>query len=108
MVTLYADASEYGTLLVTQAEPRGESCGLGGHRVSVGLDVNGDYALSEDEISDTQFVCMTTVVGSIRIETQEQLDAMSQVTHIEGDLELSNGITDLGPLSLVFRTLAVF
>jgi hypothetical protein len=39
------------------AEPRGANCSLGGQRLDVGVDSNGDGNLSDIEISSTVFVC---------------------------------------------------
>ncbi|HEX3775048.1 MAG TPA: hypothetical protein VHV51_11330 [Polyangiaceae bacterium] len=44
-------------LVVTSTEPAGTHCASGGIEIEIGLDTNGDGALSLDEIGQTQYVC---------------------------------------------------
>lgn len=44
-------------LISTSEEPAGENCPSGGVRIDTGLDDDGDGALDEDEIDDTEYVC---------------------------------------------------
>ena len=42
---------------ITLPEPQGENCLNGGLRLIVGVDLNSDGALAEEEISQISFVC---------------------------------------------------
>ncbi|MEM9695118.1 MAG: hypothetical protein AAGA56_21425, partial [Myxococcota bacterium] len=45
------------TLVLTTDEPAGDNCEVGGVRVDVGDDADGDGSLAESEIEQTTYVC---------------------------------------------------
>lgn len=48
-----------GTLVRTAAEPAGPQCALGGTRIEIGVDDDGDLALGAGEVDETTYVCTT-------------------------------------------------
>lgn len=54
--TTVVDASS-GTIATTSAEPAGENCAQGGVAFAMGVDIDGDGALSAEETASTTYVC---------------------------------------------------
>ena len=53
-----ADGSDgLSTLIRTSTEEPGENCPNGGTKIEAGLDVNGDGVLSDEEVTETDYVC---------------------------------------------------
>ena len=47
----------FGTLMEINVETAGENCSNGGQKIEVGIDVNHDGFLDQDEIDQTSFIC---------------------------------------------------
>lgn len=47
----------YATLTRADAEPAGSNCEFGGIRIDLGTDLDGNGALGDQEVTDTEYVC---------------------------------------------------
>jgi hypothetical protein len=82
---------------------------VGGQRVEVGLDTNGDGYLAPDEVTGADFLCRepVTVVGDLLVSSVVELQALSGVDIIDGSLTIegrgvspsASPVTQLGPLA---------
>lgn len=73
------------------AEPAGAHCTYGGVRIDAGLDLDGDGALGEAEVTSTRYVCDRASVdaiwfGNLTIRSQEDLDLLANIQVVTGDL----------------------
>jgi len=91
------DKGDTGTsaLIATSDESAGANCSFGGTRIDVGVDTNNDGVLSQDEVTNTSFVCNATgaatgtLYGDVRIENSHQLREYVQYQHITGKLTIN-------------------
>ncbi len=84
------------SLLVSTPEPAGANCLLGGTRLDVGMDQNGDGLLDAEEIESTSYVCQggdgTDGATSLVSWSQEPAGANCP----EGGYRVDTGVDDSG------------
>lgn len=91
------DKGDTGTsaLIATSDESAGANCSFGGTRIDVGVDTNNDGVLSQDEVTNTSFVCNATgaatgtLYGDVLIGNSHQLREYVQYQHITGKLTIN-------------------
>lgn len=67
-------ANGLNALINQSAEPAGANCTLGGVRLDIGIDVNGNDILDAGEITDTTYVCNPAGLSAGAANGWEQLD----------------------------------
>ncbi|MCP3100686.1 hypothetical protein LZ198_17590 [Myxococcus sp. K15C18031901] len=96
-------------LMRMEPEPAGSHCPLGGTVVRVGLDLDGDEVLSDAEVTETRYTCLTpTPEVLVRVETvppSERCAKGGQVSRAGRDLN-GDGVLDDAEISREVYTCA--
>jgi hypothetical protein len=88
-------------LIVSTEEGVGANCSYGGTRIDVGVDLNSDGFLSEDEVTNTTYVCNATGVetgilyGDFEVRNSRDFQAVSHYERITGRLDINAGAGDM-------------
>lgn len=84
--------------------PPGAQCVGGGAARQRGLDRNGNEILDDDEVDETIYVCSTVVPFDVTVRTAAEVEALAQITEIQGSLTVEI-VGEDGPREVVLPAL---
>lgn len=84
-----------GQLVALVLEPPGPNCAYGGEGIEMGLDVNGDHILEQNEVQTTTYLCASQVQplpqyvdGNVVVHNSVELAQLVDLVTLTGDLEI--------------------